>query len=122
MSDLQDVPLASLDLLRQLTDRHVIDQLLSAPAMTRAEIASRTGISKPTISESVRRLAQAGVLVEAGQQVERPTGPGGGLLRTARRRRCRARRQRRPGRTGRGDPRRPRGAAGAGWRQPPPVR
>jgi predicted NBD/HSP70 family sugar kinase len=77
MSDLQDVPLASLDLLRQLTDRHVIDQLLGAPAMTRAEIASRTGISKPTISESVRRLERAGVLVEAGQQVSGRPGRAG---------------------------------------------
>ena len=61
-----DSPLASLDLLRQLTDRHVISQLIEAEALTRAEIAARTGISKPTISESMRRLEQAGVVTEAG--------------------------------------------------------
>ena len=77
MSDLQGVPLASLDLLRQITDRHVIDQLLSSPTMTRAEIAAQTGISKPTISESVRRLADAGVLTEAGPQLSGRRGRTG---------------------------------------------
>src|SRR3954447_15452962 len=77
MSDLQGVPLASLDLLRQITDRHVIDQLLSAPTMTRAEIAARTGISKPTISESVRRLEDAGIVTEAGQQLSGRRGRTG---------------------------------------------
>src|ERR671916_414595 len=70
-TDLQYVPLASLDLLRQITDRHVIDQLLTSPAMTRADIAAATGISKPTISESVRRLEQSGLLVPAGEQTGR---------------------------------------------------
>lgn len=70
-SDRQDVPLASLDLLRQITDRHVIDQLLATPAMTRAGIAAATGISKPTISESVRRLQESGLLVSAGEQTGR---------------------------------------------------
>jgi predicted NBD/HSP70 family sugar kinase len=77
MTDRQDVPLASLDLLRQITDRHVIDQLLTVPTMTRAEIAARTGISKPTISESVRRLEDAGVLAEAGQQISGRRGRSG---------------------------------------------
>lgn len=63
--------LPSLDLLRQLTDRHVVQQLLSSPELTRAEIAARTGISKPTISESVRRLVASGLLSESGQQVGR---------------------------------------------------
>src|SRR3954453_13923166 len=40
---------------------------------TRAELASRTGISKPTISESVRRLTEAGLLRDTG---ERTTGRG----------------------------------------------
>ncbi|MPZ85266.1 MAG: ROK family protein [Actinophytocola sp.] len=41
--------------------------------LTRAEIAARTGISKPTISDSVRRLSEAGLLVDTG---ERTTGRG----------------------------------------------
>lgn len=65
------VPRASLDLLRQLTDRHVLDQLLVDDLLTRAEIAARTGISKPTISESMRRLTDDGLVAETGQQVGR---------------------------------------------------
>ncbi len=69
MSDSRpDTPLASLDLLSQITDRHVVDQLLSSAELTRAEIAARTGISKPTISESIRRLEADGLVASAGQQ------------------------------------------------------
>jgi predicted NBD/HSP70 family sugar kinase/biotin operon repressor len=64
-------PRASLDLLRQLTDRHVLDQLLTDDHLTRAQIAARTGISKPTISESMRRLTEDGLVTETGQQVGR---------------------------------------------------
>lgn len=70
----------SLSLVRELTDRHVVDQLLIAPELTRAELAARTAISKPTISESVRRLTEAGVLAEAGHQVGR-RGPAGTFYR-----------------------------------------
>jgi predicted NBD/HSP70 family sugar kinase len=74
MPDQPDVPLASLDLLRQITDRHVVDQLLNQPVLTRAELPARTGISKPTVSESVRRLTGAGLLTEADR---RPSGRRG---------------------------------------------
>lgn len=57
------------ELLRRLTDRRVFEQLLAAESLTRAEIAARTGISKPTISESVRRMTDAGLVVETGRQV-----------------------------------------------------
>jgi len=40
---------------------------------TRAELALATGLSKPTVSESVRRLSEAGVVVDTG---ERTTGRG----------------------------------------------
>ncbi len=63
----------SLELLRSLTDRHVLGALVAEPRLTRAEIAERTGISKPTIGESVRRLTGAGVLYDTG---ERTTGRG----------------------------------------------
>jgi predicted NBD/HSP70 family sugar kinase len=55
-------------MVRQLTDRRVFEQLLEAETLTRAEIAARTGISKPTISESVRRLIDAGLVGESGRQ------------------------------------------------------
>ena len=40
---------------------------------TRAEPALATGLSKPTVSESVRRLSEAAVVVDTG---ERTTGRG----------------------------------------------
>ena len=57
------------EMLRRLTDRRVFEQLLVADSLTRAEIAARTGISKPTISESVRRLTDSGLVAESGRQV-----------------------------------------------------
>jgi DNA-binding Lrp family transcriptional regulator len=56
-------------MVRQLTDRRVFEQLLEAENLTRAEIAARTGISKPTISESVRRLIDVGLVGESGRQL-----------------------------------------------------
>src|SRR4051794_18435684 len=63
----------SLDLLRSLTDEHVVRALLEEGRLTRAELATRTGISKPTISESVRRLVDAELVRDTG---ERTTGRG----------------------------------------------
>src|SRR4051795_494730 len=63
----------SLELLRSLTDEHVLRALIAERRLTRAEIAARTGISKPTASESVRRLTEAGLLRDTG---ERTTGRG----------------------------------------------
>ena len=63
----------SLDLLRSLSDEHVLRALMSQPRATRAELALATGLSKPTVSESVRRLSEAGVVVDTG---ERTTGRG----------------------------------------------
>lgn len=77
MTDVQDTPRASLALLRRITDRHVVDQLLRTEAMTRAEMAAATGISKPTVSESVRRLERDGVVAEAGAAPSGRRGPAG---------------------------------------------
>jgi predicted NBD/HSP70 family sugar kinase len=63
----------SLDLVRTLTDDTVLEQLMEHRRMTRADIAARSGISKTTISESMRRLEAAGVVVDTG---ERTTGRG----------------------------------------------
>src|SRR5689334_9236437 len=63
----------SLELLRSLTDEHVLRALMSESRLTRAELALRTGISKPTVSESVRRLSEAGLVRDTG---ERTTGRG----------------------------------------------
>jgi predicted NBD/HSP70 family sugar kinase len=63
----------SLDLLRSLSDEHVLRALMAQRQATRAEIAVATGLSKPTVSESVRRLSAAGIVVDTG---ERTAGPG----------------------------------------------
>ncbi|WP_353946803.1 ROK family transcriptional regulator [Streptomyces sp. HUAS MG91] len=67
------VPRPSLEMLRALTDENVLRSLMSESRLTRAEIAARTGISRPTISDSVQRLAAAGLVVDTG---ERTTGRG----------------------------------------------
>lgn len=65
--------LPSLDLVRALTDEFVVRHLMGRALATRAEIAARSGISKTTVSESVRRLAASGFVVDSGQ---RSTGRG----------------------------------------------
>ncbi|MDQ7802533.1 ROK family transcriptional regulator [Amycolatopsis sp. A133] len=65
MSD-PDRPLPRLAMLRAMTDRAVLDQVFTENRTTRAELATATGISKPTISESVRRLETAGALRASG--------------------------------------------------------
>ncbi|MEU6815351.1 ROK family transcriptional regulator [Streptomyces sp. NPDC046860] len=63
----------SLEMLRALTDENVLRGLMAGRRLTRAEIASRTGISKPTISDAVQRLAASGLVIDTG---ERTTGRG----------------------------------------------
>jgi predicted NBD/HSP70 family sugar kinase len=63
----------TLELLRSLSDEHVLRALMSHRQATRAEIAEVTGLSKPTVSESVRRLSANGAVVDTG---ERTTGRG----------------------------------------------
>lgn len=56
-----------------MTDENVLRLLMEEGQMTRAEIATRTGISKTTISESMRRLDVAGMVMDTG---ERTSGRG----------------------------------------------
>jgi predicted NBD/HSP70 family sugar kinase len=60
-------------MLRSLTDEHVLRALMATRRLTRAELATRTGLSKPTVSESVRRLTDVGLLRDTG---ERTSGRG----------------------------------------------
>lgn len=64
--------LPRLSMVRELTDRTVLDCVYAAGRVTRVDVARLTGISKPTISESVRRLCAAGLLVETGSVPGRP--------------------------------------------------
>jgi predicted NBD/HSP70 family sugar kinase len=66
-------PKPTLELLRSLSDEHVLRALMSKRQATRAEIAAATGLSKPTVSESVRRLSANGSVVDTGA---RTTGRG----------------------------------------------
>ncbi len=78
----QDPPgptLPRLTLVRETTDRLVVERLLTDGELTRAALASRTGISKPTVSEAVRRLVAASVLVESGAGPSGRRGPSGTL-------------------------------------------
>src|ERR1700691_3566821 len=68
----------SLDLLRSLTDERVLRALMASRRLTRAERASQTGLSKPTAGESVRRLAEAGLVADTGART--PGGRGRGRV------------------------------------------
>src|ERR1700748_3722092 len=46
------------------------------PRVTRAELAAATGISKPTVGESVRRLVAAGLVADTGQRTAGGRGRG----------------------------------------------
>jgi predicted NBD/HSP70 family sugar kinase len=68
----------SLELLRSLTDEHVLRALMRRKRLMRAELATETGISKPTVGESVRRLTEAGLVVDTGERT--PGGRGRGRV------------------------------------------
>lgn len=68
----------SLELLRSLTDEHVLRELMQARRLTRAGLAARTGLSKPTVGDSVRRLTDAGLLLDTGERT--PGGRGRGRV------------------------------------------
>ncbi|MFD9739789.1 ROK family protein [Umezawaea sp. NPDC059074] len=54
--------------LREATDRALFDEVVGRERVTRAELAAATGFSKPTVSESVRRLTDGGLLAATGPQ------------------------------------------------------
>jgi predicted NBD/HSP70 family sugar kinase len=66
----------SLELLRALTDEHVLRALMRQPRLTRAELATATGVSKPTAGESVRRLVTVGLVADTGQRTAGGRGRG----------------------------------------------
>ena len=63
-----DRVLPRMAVLRDLTDDTVLDVVFRDAPTTRAEIARASGISKPTVAESVRRLGSAGLLRAVGEQ------------------------------------------------------
>jgi predicted NBD/HSP70 family sugar kinase len=73
-----DLAKPSLELLRSLTDEHVLRALMRHRRLTRAELAAETGISKPTVGESVRRLTGSGAVADTGERT--PGGRGRGRV------------------------------------------
>jgi predicted NBD/HSP70 family sugar kinase len=73
-----DVAKPSLELVRSLTDEHVLRTLMRHRRLTRAELAVEIGISKPTAGESVRRLAERGLVADTGERT--PGGRGRGRV------------------------------------------
>lgn len=63
----------SLNLLRELSDQAVLEVIFRDGPITRPEIAEHTGLSKPTVSDAVRRLMQARLVRPMGV---RPGKPG----------------------------------------------
>jgi predicted NBD/HSP70 family sugar kinase len=61
-------PLPRQELLRAITDRAVLDEVLLRGKVTRAEVATQTGLSKPTISTCIARLVAAGLLAPTGSR------------------------------------------------------
>jgi predicted NBD/HSP70 family sugar kinase len=54
-------------LLRAINERSALELLHQLGPLSRAEIARRTGLSKPTVSLALARLEQAGLVREAGR-------------------------------------------------------
>lgn len=54
--------------LREATDKRLWEEVISQGKVTRAELAASTGLSKPTVSESVRRLVDGALLNATGRK------------------------------------------------------
>src|SRR5256885_5704951 len=63
---------ATPPLLKQLNERAVLDAIREGAPISRAEIARRTGISKPTVSLALRVLVESGVVRETAPDPGRP--------------------------------------------------
>jgi predicted NBD/HSP70 family sugar kinase len=61
-------------LLRTINDRAVLDLLLARGALSRPALGELTGLSKPTMSQILARLATAGLVRTSGSSAGRP-GP-----------------------------------------------
>lgn len=66
----------SQELLRSISDEHVLRSLMTSRKLTRAELAAATGLSKPTVSESMRRLEELGLVADTGERTAGGRGKG----------------------------------------------
>src|SRR4029078_7324678 len=65
--------MATPPLLKRLNEETVLDTIRAGAPISRAEIARRAGISKPTVSLALRALLDAGLVREAPGRASRPT-------------------------------------------------
>jgi predicted NBD/HSP70 family sugar kinase len=64
--------MATPPLLKQLNERTVLEAIRGGAPISRAEIARRTGISKPTVSLALRALLEAALVRETTPDPSRP--------------------------------------------------
>jgi predicted NBD/HSP70 family sugar kinase len=64
--------MATPPLLKQLNARAVLESIREGSPISRAEIARRTGISKPTVSLALQALLETGVVRETEPDPDRP--------------------------------------------------
>src|SRR5215207_1602486 len=70
-------PRATPPLLKNLNERTVLEAIRDGAPVSRAEISRRVGISKPTVSQALQSLLDAGLVREAAED---PGGPRYGAL------------------------------------------
>ncbi len=70
---------ASPHLVRQLNDRKAFDLLLSRGPLTRPQLRSLTGLSRPTVGELVDRMEAAGLVAVVGESGTDRRGPNAAL-------------------------------------------
>jgi predicted NBD/HSP70 family sugar kinase len=66
-------PRATAPLLKRLNERTVLEAIRDGAPISRAEIARRAGISKPTVSLALESLLAAGLVREAASGLDGPT-------------------------------------------------
>src|SRR5215470_18343303 len=60
-------------LLKNLNERTVLEAIRDGAPISRAEISRRAGISKPTVSQALRALLEAGLVRESPDEPDGPT-------------------------------------------------
>ena len=76
--DEADVPGATPRTVRAINDRVTLELLLQHRALTRTQLAGLTGLSKPTATQLLQRLAESGLIVPRGTTTGAP-GPNAQL-------------------------------------------
>ena len=73
-----DVSAATPSTVRAINDRVTLELLLQHGTLTRTQLATLTGLSKPTATQLLQRLAEAGLITSRGTTSGAP-GPNAQL-------------------------------------------